>query len=138
MPDDTSFATKPRLAARMIERAMTTGVPFRWVAADTVYGVGEVEQPLRRDNKGYVLGVKAAHVFNAWNKPHMVGGTAAEITMTRQASEWQRLSAGAGTKGPRWYDWCYLELADLELADLDASEFNADATGTWTRGLLIR
>ena len=112
---------------------MTAGVPFRWVAADSVYGVGEVEQTLRRAGKGYVLGVNATHVFNSWGKPHVISGTAAEIATTRQASEWQRLSAGAGTKGPRWYDWCYLELADL-----DASEFNADATGIWTRGLLMR
>ena len=27
----------------------------------------------------------------------------------------RRLSAGAGTKGPRLHDWCYLELADLGL-----------------------
>ena len=133
VPDDIGFATKPRLAARIIERAVSIGVPFRWVAADTVYGVSEVEQTLRRANKGYVLGVNATHVFNAWGKPHMISGTAAAIAETCPASDWQRLSAGAGTKGPRWYDWCYLELAEL-----DASEFNADATGSWTRGLLIR
>src|ERR1700755_1130231 len=62
VPDDIGFATKPRLAARMIERAVTAGVPFRWVAADTVYGVSEVEQTLRRAGKGYVLGVNATHV----------------------------------------------------------------------------
>ena len=33
-PNDTGFATKPRLAGRMIERAVATDVPFRWVAAD--------------------------------------------------------------------------------------------------------
>jgi SRSO17 transposase len=30
-------------------------------------------------------------------------------------------------------DWAYVELADLE-----AAEYNADLTGPWTRGLLIR
>ena len=48
-------------------------------------------------------------------------------------SDWQRLSAGHGTKGPRLHDWCYLELADL-----DADEFSAANHGLWTRGLLIR
>jgi SRSO17 transposase len=42
-------------------------------------------------------------------------------------------SAGAGTKGPRLHDWCYLELADL-----DAEQFNGANDGLWTRGLLIR
>src|SRR3954454_133058 len=36
VPPGTTFATKPRLALAMIERALAAGVPFRWVAADTV------------------------------------------------------------------------------------------------------
>ena len=31
------------------------------------------------------------------------------------ANEWQRLSAGAGAKGPRWYDWARVRLARLQL-----------------------
>ena len=41
----------------MIERAIAAEVPFTWVAADSVYGVGEIEMALRRAGKGYVLGV---------------------------------------------------------------------------------
>jgi len=33
------FATKPKLATRMIARAIAASVPFKWVAGDTVYGV---------------------------------------------------------------------------------------------------
>jgi len=44
VPNDVTFATKPQLAARMIERAIATSVPFRWVAGDTVYGVGDIER----------------------------------------------------------------------------------------------
>lgn len=36
VPADTSFATKPALAVTMIERAIAKGVPFAWVAADSV------------------------------------------------------------------------------------------------------
>ena len=32
----------------MIERAIDAGVPFAWVAADTVYGVGAVEMGCAR------------------------------------------------------------------------------------------
>jgi SRSO17 transposase len=133
VPDDVGFATKPQLAVRMIARAMAACVPFRWVAADTVYGVGDIERGLRRAGKGYVLGVAANHAFHSWGKPQQVSGTAAEIVKTMQPSDWKRLSAGAGTKGPRLHDWCYLELADL-----DVEEFNEDNHGLWTRGLLIR
>ena len=52
VPNDIGFATTPRLAARMIERAVATNVPFRWVAAHTVYGAGEVERVLRPAGKG--------------------------------------------------------------------------------------
>ena len=63
----------------------------------------------------------------------MIGGTAAEIAATRTKADWQRLSAGSGTKGSRLQDWCYVELADLE------GETERDANlGQWTRGLLIR
>src|SRR6516165_928527 len=48
VPEKTAFATKPALAAGMIERAIATDVPFAWVAADNVYGVGDVERTLRR------------------------------------------------------------------------------------------
>src|SRR4051812_45086503 len=60
VPPDTTFATKPRLARAMIERAIAAGVPFAWVAGDSIYGVGEVETALRRAGKGYVLGVNAS------------------------------------------------------------------------------
>ena len=133
MPPDAGFATKPRLATRMIARAMAASVPFKWIAGDTVYGVGEIEQQLRRAGKGYVLGVSSAHVFQSWGKQRSVAGKAVDIARTRCSSDWKRLSAGAGTKGPRLHDWCYLELADLE-----AEEFNSANQGLWTRGLLIR
>src|SRR6266853_715341 len=83
--------------------------------------------------KGYVLGVSSAHVFRSWGKRRSVSGNAADIASTRRPSDWKRLSAGDGTKGPRLHDWCYLELADL-----DASQFNNANDGLWTRGLLIR
>jgi SRSO17 transposase len=40
----------------MIARATAANAPFAWVAADTVYGVGEIETALRRAGKGYVRG----------------------------------------------------------------------------------
>jgi len=80
------------------------------------YGVGDIEQQLRQAGKGYVLGVNSAHVFRSWGKRRSVSGTAAEIASTRRPSDWKRLSAGEGTKGPRLHDWCYLELADLDAA----------------------
>ncbi|MFK3984437.1 hypothetical protein ACI2K4_29200 [Micromonospora sp. NPDC050397] len=38
MPEHLRFATKPQLAHRMIEAAVTAGLPCRWVAGDEAYG----------------------------------------------------------------------------------------------------
>jgi SRSO17 transposase len=133
VPPEVGFATKPRLAGRMVERAIAAEVPFRWVAGDSVYGVGEVEMALRRAGKGYVLGVNATQPFNSWIGKPEIAGTAERIAQGLAPSAWRRLSAGEGTKGPRLSDWAYLDLADL-----DADEYRAGATGVWTRGLLIR
>jgi SRSO17 transposase len=74
------------------------------VAADSVYGVGEVEMALCRAGKGYVLGVAGTAQFNSWDKPEPVAGTAEAIALALPTSRWVRRSAGAGTKGPRLYD----------------------------------
>jgi SRSO17 transposase len=133
VPEKTAFATKPALAVGMIERAIAAAVPFAWVAADSVYGVGAVEGTLRRAGKGYVLGVASNHSVNSWGKTKPIAGTAESVAQSLASSDWKRLSAGDGVKGPRLYHWAYVELADI-----DASEYEEGRSGLWTRGLLIR
>ena len=133
VPDSIRFVTKPEIAAEMIGRALAAAVPFGWVAADTIYGVGAIEMQLRRAGKGYVLGAHATDQFSSWIGKPDVAGTAEEIAQELAPGAWKRLSAGDGTKGARLYDWAYIELADLE-----AEEYNEALTGLWTRGLLIR
>ena len=89
---------------------------------------------LRRAGKGYVLGVTGSHHFNSWSPTLSVSGSAGEIAQALPAESWARLSAGNGTKGPRLYDWAYLELADLDPEMLGAPP----GLGLWTRGLLVR
>ena len=130
VPGGAGFATKPALALTMIEGALAAGAPFAWVAADSVYGVGDIEMALRRAGKGYVLGVAANHHFGSWcGKPPVSRNRLGDCTGL-DPSAWRRLSAGEGTKGARLHDWAYCELADL-----DASEYDQNNSGLWTRGV---
>jgi SRSO17 transposase len=122
VPKEVSFATKPRLAVQMIGRSIAANVPFAWVAADSVYGVGELETALRRADKGYVLGVNATQQFHSWSAKLSMSGTAEETAEGLGASAW-----------PRLHDWAYLEPADL-----DAGKFYPGSDGLWARGLLSR
>ncbi len=57
--------TRLVLASTMIERGIDAGVSFRWVAADSVYSVGDVEYTLGQAGIGYALGVKGNHCFGS-------------------------------------------------------------------------
>ena len=99
------------------------------MVGDSIYGVSEIVMALRRAGKGYVLGVNSNSQFNSWGTKPPVAGTAAEIASTLDPSAWHRLSAGAGSKGARLFDWTYLELADLE-----ATEYNESLSGLVDQG----
>lgn len=57
MPETVGFATKPQIARRMIAHAIAAKVPFGFVAADSVYGTGDIETTLRVP----LLGQEAAY-----------------------------------------------------------------------------
>jgi hypothetical protein len=42
---------------------------------------------------------------------------AGELARRLPARAWQRLPAGPGAKGPRWYDWALIEVTDLAVTD---------------------
>ncbi len=118
VPEGTSFTTKPQLARAMLERAFAAGVPGAGVAGDSVYGADyALRRCIEKHGRGYVLAVTSAQRLRF--KP------VADWLEDVPASAWQRLSAGAGAKGPRLYDWAYLRAA-------------LDAAAGWEKGLLIR
>jgi SRSO17 transposase len=109
VPQDTAFATKPALAREMIGRALDAGAPAAWVTADEVYGQDpRLRAGLARRGLGYVLAVAKSHLVTMPAGPRPAAGLARQLP----ARAWQRLSAGAGAKGPRWYDWALIEVTD--------------------------
>lgn len=107
IPDDATFATKPELARRMLDRALCAAVPAAWVVADEVYGDNE---PFRRwletRRQAFVLAVSSTHLL--WQDIEQ--RTAAAITAELAADAWTTCSAGRGSKGERLYDWASIEL----------------------------
>jgi SRSO17 transposase len=112
VPADVTFATKPALAAAMIDRAVTGGAAARWVAGDEVYGN---DPGLRAGIAGHGLGFVLAVA-----KDHPIAtpaGTrrAIDLAVCLPARSWQRMPAGDGAKGPRLYDWAWITTADPAL-----------------------
>jgi SRSO17 transposase len=109
VPDSVQFATKPQLAAAMIDDAVAAGVRARWVAADEAYGNDAAFRArLQAHRLGYVLAVSCNHLV-----PIDGGKTrrrADTIAAHLPDSAWHTMSAGTGSKGPRDYQWAWLNL----------------------------
>jgi SRSO17 transposase len=121
VPDTVGFATKPLLAKQMLARALAAGVPARWVSGDSVYGNdSKLRGWLEAQRLAHVLGVSGNHyVWIDWQQRPV-----AVVAQQVPRHAWQRLSAGPGSKGPRWFDWAALRLPGAE--------------GGWQRWLLLR
>jgi SRSO17 transposase len=109
LDEDTVFATKPELAAHMIGRFLDAGHPVGWVAGDEVYGGNpKLRSALEKRQVGYVLAVACSHEVTTDAGKFRADVLAAKVP--RRA--WQKLSAGAGAKGHRFYDWAVIDLAE--------------------------
>jgi|SRR5256885_10209297 len=122
IPEDRHFATKPQLAQQMLARAFAAGVPAAWVTGDRVYGDNrQLRRWLEAQPQAYVLAVSGKEYVGLGAQPRQVKALLASLPV----EGWTRLSAGDGAKGPRWYDWRWLPLAD-------------PVDPTWRRWLLVR
>jgi SRSO17 transposase len=107
--EDTVFATKPALARTMIERFLNTGHRVDWVTGDEVYGGNPtLRSALEERGVGYVLAVACSHEVTTGAGKFRADALAAKVPKRA----WQKLSAGPGAKGHRFYDWAVIDLAD--------------------------
>jgi SRSO17 transposase len=102
VPEDVRFATKPRLAPRMIERARESGLRPRWVLGDEVYGSDSKFRRFLEEN-GQPYGVAVTAQQRLWQNFRQQRVDAMAETIPSDA--WWRLSVADGAKGPRVYDW---------------------------------
>jgi hypothetical protein len=109
VPEDVQFATKPHLAGEMIAAALDAGVTASWVTGDEAYGQDpQLRARLERIGIGYVMAVACSTRVRI---NHGRTPVRADVLADRlPASAWQRHSAGAGAKGPRFYDWAWIHI----------------------------
>jgi SRSO17 transposase len=113
VPDTVKFATKPELARRMIERAVTARMPFAWVTGDEVYGDDRCLRIwLEQQDLHFVLAV--ARNQYVWSKVQGQS-TVAELVEASEPLQWETLSAGDGAKGLRWYEWASIPLLSWQV-----------------------
>jgi len=135
VPEAVAFATKPQLAQAMLTHAFALGIPAAWVTGDEGYGSvpalrTSLEQGAPQGPCAYVLAVRSNEptaVPPPAPKPRLIGllETAASATAKLPPDAWERHSAGAGSKGERWYDWAWRPLAE-------------QAPVGWRKWLLVR
>lgn len=127
VPADIEFLTKPALAAGMLTRALRAGVPARWLTGDEVYGADPALRAECEANRiGYVLAIGRDRRIPTAAGPIRADALAAGLP--REA--WQRLSAGPGAKGQRYYEWAWIDHTDRAHQD--------DPLDTQCWALLIR
>ena len=107
VPGEVTFATKPALARRMLERAFGAGVPAAWVTGDEIYGdATDLRNWLERGGHPYVFAVSCSHPV--WRDGSQERADALVACLPQAA--WGTLSCGAGSQGERWYDWAWVRL----------------------------
>ena len=113
VPEGVTFATKPELAWRMLERTLDAGFSVAWVTGDTVYGSAQsLRTALEARRQAYALAVTCKEQVE-------VQGGRSRVDQLAQAlmrEDWQVLSAGAGGKGPRLFAWARIELVAPEIS----------------------
>ncbi len=115
IPQEVAFATKPELARRMIARSIAAGVPFAWVLGDEVYGSDRrLRIDLEQQQRPFVLAIRSNEKLWSTLDDGFGQHAAAALAAAVSAEAWQRLSAGAGAKGERFYDWARVSLMRLQ------------------------
>jgi SRSO17 transposase len=113
IPDDRAFATKPALAQQLLARTFDASVRLAWVTGDCVYGDDRaLRHWLEERRQAYVLAVSGKETL--WIDH--VQRSVTTIVTDLPGDGWERISAGAGSKGLRWYDWQRLELSEAAQA----------------------
>jgi SRSO17 transposase len=109
------FATRPRQVQDMVGRAVAAGVPFAWFTADEEFGQNPgLRSYLEAEGIAYAMAVPkntdivTGATSSATDLPTLVKHVAARL----KPHDWARRSCGIGAKGFRVYDWATVHVSD--------------------------
>ena len=118
IPEEEEFATKPAMARQMLKRAFDAGVRAGWVTGDTIYGSDRrLRMFLEERNQPFVLAVKSDESLWTLEERGPRQLRAEKVAKGVKLEDWRSLSAGAGSKGERLYEWALLPLFRLQLSE---------------------
>lgn len=113
IPDEVVGATKPELAKAMLQRAFEGSAQAAWVTGDAAYSAYGLRSWLEDKRQPHVFAV--ASNFHVWTwgnqgpRQLQVKGIVDEF----DEADWQRLSAGKGSKGERLFEWAWVSTSEL-------------------------
>jgi SRSO17 transposase len=111
LPAGLEFRTKGQLAAGICADAYADGISFDFICGDEVYGSSTgLRDFLEARGQAYVLRVASSFPVT------LAGGTRltcaqAVKRLLKDRRRWEVRSAGAGSKGQRWYAWAWIATA---------------------------
>jgi hypothetical protein len=107
------------------------------VAGDEVYGADpKLRKNLAARGTGFVLAVPKSHRITTG-----IGARRAiDLAVRLRPRAWQRLSAGVGAKGPRLYDWVWVEATDPAVTSGNVKDWllSAAASATGSTPSIVR
>src|SRR5690242_7653550 len=111
VPEEITFATKPKIARDLIAAALDAGAPCAWVLADALYGSdSRLRRMLETREQPYVLAVRSNHCLRFWTEEGLEETDPAAMADALASEAWATHAAGEGSKGLRLYEWARITL----------------------------
>src|SRR6266702_836298 len=109
VPEGVEFATKTEQGTEIVTTAISSGVPFAFLAGDEVYGrSSKLRAACERHGKGYVLAVPVNFTITLPSRRRVPVASLARLV---PACCWETRSCGPGCKGHREYHWAWAATA---------------------------
>ena len=111
LPPDLEFRTKGQLAADICASCYADGIGFDFICGDEVYGnCTQLREFFEEHRQAYVLRVPSNFMLTLAAGAKLTCAEAVK-RLLRDKRRWEVRSAGAGSKGERWYAWAWLATA---------------------------